>query len=383
MLFSLNPNTPQCDVFRVLNDELLHFLCQSVNATAFSDALFSTYQDGQNILRSECWENEPTRVKFQVLWNELPQDVPQRQQLYDQINAAQTINTFFSDTFNSPPRLPDNQFNVLKQLTTHLFTRTASLVNIERQAGTAVKAHFQLFRQANGNTQLCYVCGTSQLSQDRIGRPDNEQWRADYDHLLCKDKHPIYGVHPGNFIPTCHICNSKAKGSFDLLYRAANQRRLAFYPLPPLQESCSSYMSVTMGIKQLHELTVGNWEQPLGDVMISFTNASYNIEQKINTWIDAFQVPSRVKSFIADSLVVRLTTDLLAPTSFQEFTSRLRHYAANVPLDVKRTEWRFWLFRLYQYLSQQDDILLQSVWALMEWNIQQTNQQALNAEFGV
>jgi hypothetical protein len=383
MLFSLNPNTPQCDVFRVLNEELLHFLRESINATVFSEALFSTYQVGQDIFRSQCWVNIPTQAKFEALWDELPQGALPRQQLYDQINTAQTINTFFGDVFIAPPRLPANQLNAIKQLTTHLFTRTATLDNIERQAGRTVKEHYQLFRQANGNTQLCYVCGTHPLSQNRIGVPAKQQWRAAYDHLLCKDKHPIYGVHPGNFIPTCHICNSKAKGSIDLLYRIGNQRRLAFYPLPPLQESCGSYMSVTMGIKQLHELTLGKWDQPLGDVMISVSNASYDTEQKINTWIDTFQVPSRVKSFIADSLVVRLTTDLLVPTSFQEFTSRLRHYAANVPQDVKRTEWRFWLFRLYQYLSQQDDFLLQSVWALMEWNIQQTNQQALNAEFGV
>lgn len=383
MLFSLHPNTPQCDVFRVLNEELLHFLRQSVNATVFSEALFSTYVVGQNNVRSECWVNEPTRLKFEALWNELPPGVQQRQQFYDQINAAQIVHTFFDDLFTSPPALPANQFDAFKKLTTHLFTRTANLVNIEKQAGSKVKEHFQLFRQANGNTQLCYVCGTHQLSQNRIGVPDDEQWRADYDHLLCKDKHPIYGVHPGNFIPTCHICNSKAKGSIDLIYREGNLRRLAFYPLPPLQESCGRYMSVSIGIKQLHELTVGKWDQPLGDIVISVSNASYDVEQKVNTWIDAFQVPGRVKAYIADGLIISLTTDLSEPTNFQEFISRLRQYVVNVPLDVKRTEWRFWLFRLYQYLAQQDDVLLQTVWALMEWKLQQSSQQVLNAEFGL
>lgn len=383
MLFHLELNTPQCDVFKILNNELLNFLRQSVNATVFSEALFSTYQVGQVIKHSECWENEPTREKFESLWNQLPQGVTQRQQLYDQIDAAQDIYTFFDDIFITPPSLPTILFNAFKQLTTHLFTRTASLRNIERQAGSTLKEHFQLFRQANHNTQLCYACGTNQLSQNRLGLSDVEQWRADYDHILCKDKYPIYSVHPGNFIPTCHICNSKAKGSFDLLHRAGNLRRLSFYPLPPLQDSCGSYISVSVGIKQLHELKVGAWDQPIGDIFVSFANANYYVEQKINTWIVTYQVPSRVKAYIADSLIIRLIMDLFEPASFAEFVSRLRQYVVNVPQDIKQTEWRFWLFRLYQHLAQQGNNLLQSLWTLMDWKIQQSNQHALNAEFGI
>lgn len=382
MLFHLNLNTPQCDVFRILNNELLHFLQQSVNSTVFSEALFTTYQDGQLVIRSECWKNVPTKEKFEALWFQLPQSANQRQQLCNQITSAQTINSYFSDMFIAPPSLAGDLFKAFKQLTTHLFGKTASLRGVEQQAGSTVKAHFQAFRQANDNTQLCYLCGTSLLSQNRIGLSDNDQWRSDYDHVLCKDKYPIYAVHPGNFIPTCHICNSKAKGAIDLLFRAGNLRRLAFYPLPPTQESCGRYISVSMQAKQLDELIACGWDQPIGNVDVSFSNTTDDIDQKISVWVDTYQVPARVKAHLANSLLERLASDL-QPRDFVDFKAQLQRYTAGIPNDIKQSEWKFWWFKLYKFFAVQNDSFLLNIWGLVDWKFKNTDQHALSAEFGI
>lgn len=377
MLFSLHPNTPQCDVFRVLNEELLHFLRQSVNATVFSEALFSTYVIGQVIQRSECWVNVATREKFLALWEELPVGRANRQRLYDQINDAQIIQVYFDDAFSTPPSLTGDLFEVFKQLTTHLFTRTANLREIEQQSGTTVRTHYQRFRQVNANTQLCYLCATNLLSQDRVGLSENEQWRADYDHLLCKDKYPVYAVHPGNFMPTCHICNSKAKGSIDLLFQTNRRRRIALYPLPPVGESCSTLISLTVEPKQLAELIYNRWDRPLHDIELTFDTTNYTTGQKIDCWAATYQVPLRVKAHIGENFIERLVADL-QPRDFEDFKNQLRRFSATEPVDMKRTEWRFWWFKLYQFLAQQQDGFLENIWSLIEWKLAQINEQELD-----
>lgn len=50
-----------------------------------------------------------------------------------------------------------------------------------------------------------------ELAAFRAGIVDGEQWRADYDHQLCKSKYPIFAVHPDNLIPLCDVCNQDAK----------------------------------------------------------------------------------------------------------------------------------------------------------------------------
>ncbi len=382
MLFSLSPNTPQCQVFEVLNAELLFFLEAAIDADSFGEALFSQYFYAGQQKRSECWINEPTRAHFENLWNALPQDQQGRQKLFDIIRGAQNITVYFNNTEINLPELEHNLFEKFKRLTSHLFTRTKGLKRAKEQAHSSIQDHFREFKRVNDNSQLCFLCATSQLAQDRTGIKDRDQWRADYDHILCKDKYPIYTAHPGNFIPTCHICNSKAKGAKNILIGPNNRRRKAFYPLPPSQESCYQYAQVEPRFRSIAELNTGNSQAPITSALITFPNAPRDISSKIEVWDEVYQVPRRVEEHVVTHFFERVASDLL-PQDFNDFCSQLYRYSRPYPPDIKKTEWRFWWFCAYQFLEGQTQEYLYDVWTLLEWKTNLFNNEDMASEFGI
>ncbi|WP_210449437.1 hypothetical protein [Vibrio crassostreae] len=384
MLFPLNPNTPQCRVFEVLNNELLYFLEAAVQANSFNQDLFSQYQhDGQQ-KRSVCWSNKATKEKFEALWRALePLEQQTRRELFELVQNSQDITVYFDDLAAPLPELEGDLFEVFKSLTSHLFTRTKDLSGAKQQADSSIEQHFQEFRRENNNSQLCFLCGTSLLSQDRTNLDDDEQWRADYDHVLCKDKYPIYTAHPGNFIPTCHICNSKAKGAKNVLVGSQEQRRTAFYPLPPSQDSCHQYACIEPSFRGLAELHGGDWQDPIASAPVTFPTAPADITDKINVWEEVYQVPSRVEEYIITHFCERLAGDLLLTVQdeFEEFSRQLQR-AARMPTDVKMTEWRFWLNRLYIFLADQNEEYLRDIWPLLQWKLSLAQEDDMVATFG-
>jgi hypothetical protein len=376
MLFPLNLHTPQCPVFKLLNNEVLHFLRACISATEFSKALFSQHaMEGGNVT-SVCWTNPPTRERFQLLWEDLPSGPKARRQLYELINGAQNIAIYFNDVTAPLPELPsDRLFSAFQSLTTHLYTRTKDLADAKAQAGSSIETHFQNFKHANNGTQLCFLCGTARLSQDRSGLDDDDQWRADYDHILCKDKYPIYSVHPGNFVPTCHICNSKAKGARNVLRCQAGNRRTAFYPLPPSQESCHDFAAVTLKLSNRGELVSSYWDSPLA-TQVSFPEAPTEIASKIEVWAEVYRVPARVEHEILTHFYERIAVDLLYPNDFKEFCLHLSRRSQRLPFNYNKAEWAFWWHRLYEYLSAQDLEFLNDIWSLIAWKSAQLDDNA-------
>ncbi|TKF25161.1 hypothetical protein FCV50_22705 [Vibrio kanaloae] len=383
MLFPLNPNTPQCDVFKVLNDELLYFLEASVQATVFDENLFSQYLHNGQQKRSVCWNNQPTREKFEALWQALPQSQQERLRLFELVRDAQQINIYFDNT-SLLPELDEDLFAPFKSLTSHLFTETKDRKRTREQARSSIQEHFQDFKRVNGNSQLCFLCGTSLLSQDRVNLSDEEQWRADYDHVLCKDKYPIYTSHPGNFIPTCHICNSKAKGAKNVLYGARNRRRKAFYPLPPSQESCYQYAQVEPKFRGLAELHGGEWQDPIASTSITFPDSPADIAEKIDVWTEVYQVPSRVEKYVITHFCERLAGNLHLndQDEFEDFKQQLRWATRSEPVDIKITEWKFWLYRMQIFLANQDDDYLRDIWPLLQWKLSLAKEEDMIATFG-
>jgi hypothetical protein len=377
MLFSLNPKTPQCSVFALLNAEFLHFLNSSINADIFSERLFRTFpemiDDVEVAVSSVCWSNKPTREKFQGLWEVLPTTVADRRRLWDQISQAQDITVFFNDTQTVLPELvPTSLFEACKALTTHLFTRTKDLAQAKSQSNNSIEIHYQDFVRGNNDSHLCPICGTALLSQNRESVADEEQWRSDYDHVLCKDKYPVYSVHPGNFIPTCHICNSKAKGAKDVLRANGVQRRIAFYPLPPSQESCEQFAVVSLHFSDRTDLIENNWETPLDSASILFPRAPEGIADKIDVWKEVYKVTERVEQHLKVNFCERIAADL-RPISFEDFCEQLHRYSRQMPADYKKTEWRFWWQKVYEFLVHQNQDYLRDVWLLIEWKQRLSN----------
>lgn len=377
MLFSLNPQTPQCSVFSLLNAEFLHFLQSSVNADIYSERLFRTFTEtsrGRQItVPSVCWSNKPTREKFYKLWLALPDTIVKRQELSDQIIESQNIQHFFNDTQARLPELvPTSLFEACKSLTTHLFTCTKDLAKAKLQSQSSIENHYQNFARENNHSHLCSICGTALLSQNRVNVVDEKQYRSDYDHVLCKDKYPVYSVHPGNFIPTCHICNSKAKGAKDVLRDNGNQRRIAFYPLPPSQESCEQFAAVSLHLSDRRDLIENNWEAPLDSISVLFPRAPVDIVSKIEVWKEVYKVTERVEQHLKTHFFERIATDL-RPVSFDDFCGQLDRYSRQMPIDYKKSEWRFWWHKVYEFLSSQNEAYLQDVWVLIDWKLRLSN----------
>ncbi|MDC9603262.1 hypothetical protein PSH49_22050, partial [Pseudoalteromonas sp. GABNS16G] len=342
MLFPLNRNTPRCVVFEFLNSELLYFLRASITSVSFSKDLFSSNEDGNERVPSVCWSNIPTQEKFRAIWNNLPQKTKERQRVYDIIDSSQDIDAFFDDTAKELPHVTPPQLSeALKDLTIHLFTRTKELTGTKTQTNSSIGEHFQQFIQANNNSELCPLCGTTRLSQNRADVDPEDQWRADYDHLLCKDRYPIYGAHPGNFFPTCHICNSKAKGAKDLLRKKDGKRRRAFYPLPPSQDFCYQHVSIKVRPKRAVGLVTGEWEEPLSETVVSFAAAPRKIKEKIEVWDEVYQVVSRVEHHISTYLCEHIASDFMA-NDYADFCAQLTRFSAAPPADWRSMEWRFW-----------------------------------------
>lgn len=382
MLFTLSPQTNQCLVFDVLNKEVLHFLQKAITATDFTKDLFTSYSVGDEEIQSVCWSNKPTNTEFKLLWELLPARPAERQQLFDLVNGAQNIAIYFDDEKLPLPTLASPLlFEAFKSLTTHLFTRTKDLNGAKTQAKSSIEQHFQELKRCNNNSQLCYLCGTTYLSQDRPGLDDDDQWRADYDHVLCKDKYPIYSVHPGNFIPTCHICNSKAKGARDLLKLPNGRRRTAFYPLPPAVQSCHEFATVTPKLIDSSLLQAGEWNIFL-EITVQFLSAPPDISKKIDVWRDIYQVPARVEQELTTRFWERVDSDLRA-RSLNDFYEQLERFAIDLPLDYKSTEWRFWWHRVYENLYSQDNDFLRDVWSVIQWKRGQISEEDIQATYGL
>lgn len=364
MLFPLDPNTPKCQIFEKLNAELLFFLQASITRTRFSRQLFS------RTIGIECWDNEPTKEKFRAVWDTLRETQTDKQAFFDLINNSQNVSLLFTDKNAAVPRIqPQSLFEALKNLTTHLFTRTKKLAGIIRLATESIEEHYQGY--VRSNTELCFLCGTAALSHNRFNIKDDDQWVSDYDHLLCKDKYPTYSCHPDNFIPTCHICNSKAKGALDVLHDGATRRK-AFYPLPPLTQSFYQKVRVKPVFAELNDFAADGDSNPLRAAQITYANTTPDEAEMIKAWIEIYQVPERVGSRITSTFCEYIDGDC-APEDFDDFCDQIRRKSRREPQDMKTTEWRFWWFRLYEWLHEQGDDVKQGAWSLIEWKQQQVN----------
>jgi len=364
MLFPLDPNTPKCKIFEKLNAELLFFLQASITRNQFSRQLFSRE------VGEKCWENSPTKEKFEAVWDVLPNTQADKQEFFDLVSNSQDVSLLFTDKTAAVPRIqPQSLFNALKDLTTHLFTNTKKLAGIIRLANESIKEHYQEYVRLN--SELCFLCATAALSHNRFNIDDDEQWVSDYDHLLCKDKYPTYSCHPDNFIPTCHICNSKAKGALDVLHDGA-MRRKAFYPLPPLSQSFYQKVRVKPVFAELADFAAGGDSNPLRAAQITYANTTPDEAEMIKAWVDLYQVPKRVSERIVSNFCEVVSKDC-RPLNFQDFCGQLARQAISQPLDMKKSEWSFWWFRLYEWLNAQEDDVKQDAWSLIEWKQQQVN----------
>lgn len=339
MLLSVAPATQRSKVFEFLNEELLAFFNDCVNAKSFT----KIRNNGK--ARSDVWDNAPTVTKFRGLWNSIRiLSVPERQSVVDSVSNSQGLRIFFGDVTVPFPHIPADILIRLKDLTGHLHENTSRINAVSAAAGEIINDYFHNFVDLNKN--ICCCCATDKLAQQRDGVDQDKQWRSGYDHLLAQKHYPIYSVHPDNLLPVCDTCNEKAKGSENLLVNPAGVRRKSAYPF---DESLETMVSV--------ELEVGD----VGlNPKVTFNPLDADWHEKITTWNDVYEISSRVEGFFS-GLAERISCDIDCFNGINDFRGKLNQKAINFFRYKRLDGWNLWRSFLYNWLSNQSDDFLQEV----------------------
>lgn len=361
MLFCLALNTPRFEVFRLLNAELLHFLEQSVNTDDFCRALLT-----QDDIGKACWGNEPTREKFKLLFNALQvAGNDTKLQLFSVMRGNQNLEVFFS----APQRnlfdfMSEACQKALKLLCTHLYESTKGLEPVKTAGRTDIKVHFNAYRAQAVNGNICKACGMKELAPRRAGILEGDQWRADYDHQLCKSKYPIFAVHPDNLIPLCDVCNQDAKKAKDLFRHKNGTDRLAFYPY-------------TEEAKDLIDIVIDNLRDPEPTIKVNWNTQDEVLLDKLNTWDEVYEIRSRVEGQFRS--LEAIIEGKIRPRDSAHLVSRISDEARPNSMDIlKRDEWVFWYQKLFSQLQQIKTPDFEAFWARQEFT---QNQAQSGADF--
>lgn len=359
MLFQVLPTTPRFQVFTALNQELLTFVERSRATGIFRRALFTSGDVGK-----ACWdnskENSPratndlTKDKFEKFFIEIQKlTISRRTELYGCLSNNQNLSAFFT---NPRPNLiesfPTSLIDSFKRLATHLYESTKDLRPLILSCGDInISAHFRTYQAANGN--VCKACGMSLLSTLRANVPESKQWRADYDHQLCKSKYPLYAVHPDNLIPLCDICNQDAKKSKNLFRGSRGNIRPSFYPY---EESCQEFVGVE--IKDLRDP-----EPSLSLAWLTEDDVTLN---KLNTWDDVYEISNLFEGKYFD-LALQIIDDI-NPDDFEHMKEQIGERARQPNrITFLRKAWAFWEHKFFSKLNQLGDDELEALWGKVEF----------------
>lgn len=353
MLFPLTADSPRSKIFTALNAEFLNFLESCIEGRQFQRSLLTPGDLG-----TACWNNGPTKKKFQSVFLSLyTLTRAQRTSIYESVIQNQNVTQYFINKASIVPVItPVSLKSNIYELTKHLFTATKKLAPvISACEDECIHSHFDLYRRTNGN--LCQFCGTKPLEQPREGVLVSDQWLADYDHLLGKAEYPIFAVHQDNLLPTCDTCNRKSKSTRELINKKIKNRpdsRRLFFNV--YQESCESL--VTVKIKDaggILKLSMG-WDE----------RVAAN-KEKLETWDDVYQIRSRIESKLGS-----FTTGLaikLKPRNYADFLNQIERYAEVSPNHAYRNEeWLFWEYKLYSWLHQQTEQFKSAIWDMLDFS---------------
>jgi len=346
MLFKLHPDTPKFQVFVLLNQELIYFLNKSIKQQRFGRRLFSYTDVGK-----ACWDNfrspagkyDLTRDKFQKLFENLKSESEvTRERLHRIVVDNQDLSSFF---LTPDPALlgflHQNTFEAFKVLAAHLYGATKDLQQIIHAAGGVnIHTHFEAFRTDTLNGNICKACGMGQLAPFRANIGVENQWRADYDHQLCKSKYPLFAVHPDNLIPLCDVCNQDAKKAKDLFVAEDTSLRYSFYPF---SEEAHSYVL----------LEIENLRDPSPNVKVSWNTGDSILISKLDTWDNIYEIKNRVEGEFRN--LDQIIENEIQPENYTEFEHEVSRKARAISdSTLKSKPWAYWYHKFFCVLNSID-----------------------------
>lgn len=352
---------------KCLNEVFVYFFKKAVNGRKFERAL-----DGK--LGQACLANDATKEKFQIVWSLLQELTKKdRKAIYDFIIEKQPqFNSLLRDTRLAPPCLSlvcnsTDLLGAIKALGEHLYYRTTTLQAIINASGETLLEHYQKYTAFN--TNMCKACGTQKLSHELADTADDQQWRADYDHILVRSKYPIYSVHPDNFMPLCNICNQKAKSSKDILIDDNSRRTASFNPYD--NDVCESYIEISL---------IESSESILPVINIKCSSSLPEIQDKYNNWNQTYRVPERVIGEKGDYLT-SIENEILEK-DLESFKVDIHQRAQENKKKQYSREWWFWDERLFKWIvdNQQEEI----IWEMLQQRLASANENnGLYEEFEI
>ena len=233
---------------------------------------------------------------------------------------------------------------------------------VKTAGGTDIKVHFNAYRTHAVNGNICKACGMKELAPIRAGILECDQWRADYDHQLCKSKYPIFAVHPDNLIPLCDVCNQDAKKAKDLFRHKNGTDRLAFYPY-------------TEEAKGLIDIEIDHLRDPEPTIKVNWNTQDAVLQDKLNTWDEVYEIRGRVEGQFRS--LEAIIEDELRPRDFAHLVSRISDEARpHVAATLKRKEWTFWHQKLFSQMQQIGEPDLEAFWEKLKFTQDQAKSGA-------
>jgi hypothetical protein len=224
------------------------------------------------------------KAKFETLYKAFKRlNKAKQSELISIYTASKNIQKICSDLTNiykGVDKYDKTLRKPLKNLFEFLFNETVGTAVFRTNANMHIDDHYTLFQEKN-NVHVCPFCGLESY-------PNPEFRRAEYDHYLPISIYPWLGVNFNNLVPMGDHCNGK-KNATNLLYSdyTIDKRRLVWYPYEWINHS------VTLKCKKKPTLADmrGEWE-------IIFKAKSAMNQDKINTWIEVFEITSRFNNHI-------------------------------------------------------------------------------------
>jgi hypothetical protein len=129
------------------------------------------------------------------------------------------------------------------------------------------------------NINSCPYCNRSYITT--IGTDNKKFHRADMDHFMCKEKYPYLRLSFYNLIPSCTICNQRAKGAKETSFDKN---------IYPYEEEFGNFAKFKHVPKNIKQLLNG------GDILIEVKlNTPAHIKQKIDNNIKLFKLVEQYK----------------------------------------------------------------------------------------
>jgi hypothetical protein len=297
-----------------INTDIINVLCTSKIGADFQKLQFK--KETAQLLNSEKAQETDYLFKQVELLHTL---ISKDDKLKKSIKTAFIANNKIEDICRNnltpyyyedfPPKVRTLLKEIYFNLYNHIFGR-ATCVTL---CNSSLETYFHSLTHRKIN--FCPFCGLAPLTSKYEGGRDA------FDHYLPKSKYPFNSVNMENLFPMCYICNSKNKGSKDLIYhsnrRSPKNRRKAFYPFDS-----------TINIKDLTlKVIIKNQKINLRKI-----NPDKDIELKINfkgreeekeQWDRVFGITKRYKGRIQEDIIDWLTLLYTDYTTYRShFTSR-------------------------------------------------------------